>query len=320
MELLPAHRHIGPTSWFNAYDVPTKDYLDRTNVESMMEAMGPAATRYFVSMLFKSLRNEKAMNKTTFETLFKLLGSPTDPPLGGSNQTLWFEAYDVPNKGYLDQTNVKSMMKAMGFPVPDDAYISELFEKIGDEDNNITPTEFERLFNLLGSPTDPPPGVLFKAFDVNTKGYLDRTNVKSMMKAMGFHVPDDAYIRKLFENIGPATDNQITLPEFERLFKLLGSPTDPPLGGSNQTLWFKAFDVNTKGYLDRTNVKSMMEAMGFGPDDDYVSKLFEKIGDDDNKITPTEFENLFKLLGSPTDPPPEGSAADGTTVGVANRD
>ena len=73
--------------------------------------------------------------------------------------------------------------------------------------------------------------------------------------------------------------------------------------------WFNAYDEGQKGFLDRPNVKTLMEGMGFGPDDAYVGKLFQKISDDDNKITPREFESLFQLLGSPTHPPPKPPAA-----------
>jgi hypothetical protein len=40
--------------------------------------------------------------------------------------------------------------------------------------------------------------------------------------------------------------------------------------------------------------------------------LFAKIGDNDGKITPLEFEQLFALLGSPSTAPPDADGTDGT--------
>jgi Ca2+-binding EF-hand superfamily protein len=110
-----------------------------------------------------------------------------------------FQKYDLNNKGYLSQYEVKKMMAALDYRVTTD-YMAGLMDLFGDFDKDadgvVQFAEFKKLWEHLGAghaeaaataaESSDQLFATFKKYDLNNQGYLSQFEVKQMMVALGY--------------------------------------------------------------------------------------------------------------------------------------
>ena len=146
------------------------------------------------------------------------------------------------------------------------------------------------------------PQDVFAQFDNNGDGFLDRAEVANMAQQLGYDV-DPQWLDRVMGMYGRNDRNadgshMIELEEFPQLWDQLGgaafatpdtgdgvgdkapAPAEAATshGSEAAALVFRRYDINGDGVLDSTEIASMVEALGFDADQNYVEDIMGKFG------------------------------------------
>jgi Ca2+-binding EF-hand superfamily protein len=151
--------------------------------------------------------------------------------------------------------------------------------------------------------------VLFKKFDINGDGTIDRNELHSLLdhlsETFGIEKPTEKMVLRFLEKIDTDHSGSISFEEFQFWFKDLkkndflniDKPHNLEFSLSNAKKMFEEHDLDKNGYLDLTEFSLFVEDLSFtfhldAPLQKNVNELFEKCSKN-SKVYFSEFEENY---------------------------
>lgn len=131
-----------------------------------------------------------------------------------------FNLFDKDKSGYIDQEELKAVMKTIG-PCPSDAEVRDMIHEIDTDNNGVIDFE-EFILMMTKHRADSKNDILcdlrqaFEVFDTNGDGVISREELKAMMLNLGEDL-SDRDIDSMIKAVDTDGDGMVNFEEFVNL-------------------------------------------------------------------------------------------------------
>ena len=131
---------------------------------------------------------------------------------------------------------------------------------------------------------------LFDFYDKNRDGVLSQAEIASVLRALGAN-PSEAEVRELVRKYDTSGRESLNFQDFTMIYR---EATASPISQRELATYFKFFDKDGSGRIDRDEFKSAMTSLGERLSEDEINTILEDA--DLNGNGELELEEFARML------------------------
>jgi len=211
-----------------------------------------------------------------------------------------FEKVDVDGNGYVDQHELKAVLEAAGVENPKREVEKMLRKAMKRRGDVLNFDEFVALM-LFNSPLRKRSSLVkveplseeaieelkraFQRYDVDQSGYIDKKELKNLMKKEQNYVPTSQELKAIMKRVDTNGDGKLSLPEF---IEMMGFRQEV------QLYWqaFMRVDINENGRIDKDELVLVLKELGVNKPKTEAKRVMKMYG----KKKSLNFDNFVYVL------------------------